>query len=93
MLLNRSYELSRTKEDLNRQSVDVNESLLHLTKTEHQSEQLRRDNVALRAEINDARTMLIARDNLIKNLQSQLSDPTIRRATAVHELKVCQKCF
>lgn len=51
------------------------------------NEQLRRDNLQLRAELNDTRALLIARDTLIKDLQHQLADPTLKRASQ-HDLKV-----
>ena len=48
---------------------------------------MRKDNLHLRAELNDARARLISRDNLIKELQQQLADPSFRKAN-VNELKV-----
>lgn len=48
---------------------------------------MRKDNTQLRAELNEARGQLISRDNLIKDLQHQLSDPTLRK-TNLTELKV-----
>ena len=46
-----------------------------------------KDNLHLRAELNEARVQLISRDNLIKDLHNQLADPSFRKATA-NELKV-----
>lgn len=40
---------------------------------------LRKDNLTLREEINDARTLLISRDSLIKSLQQELADTTNRK--------------
>lgn len=40
---------------------------------------LRKDNLALREEINEARTLLISRDSLIKSLQQELADTSTRK--------------
>lgn len=55
-------------------------------------EHLRKDNQLLRTEINDARTKLILRDNLIKDLQDQLNnDPKRIKQNVNEELKVIIK--
>jgi hypothetical protein len=69
LLLNRSVELTRTKESLAHLAGD---STLH-------SERLRRDNLQLRAELNEAKSHLIARDHLVKEMQAQLSEPSLLR--------------
>ena len=53
---------------------------------------MRKDNQLLRTEINDARTKLISRDNLIKDLQDQLNnDPKRIKQNVNEELKVIIK--
>jgi hypothetical protein len=86
-LLNKSVELTRVKENLNLSTAASNDSFGLLSKHEQQSDHLRRDNIQLRAELNESRSLLIARDNLIKDLQRQVIDPSLHR-TSFNDLHV-----
>jgi chromosome segregation ATPase len=82
MLLSRSVELTRTKENLNHHLVASGDS------HPHQIEHLRRDNLQLRAELNEARSHLIARDSLIEELQSSSSQ--LNRTSVSSSLSAAQ---
>ena len=86
-LLSKSVELAHTKDMSNSQHVDIYHSLNHLTASETQLENVRKDNLVLRAELNESRNQLNSRDDLIKEMQSQLADPQ-RKFILTNELKV-----
>lgn len=85
-LLNKSIELDSTKQNLNLHHMDFNQSIKHLNENESIVENVRKDNMDLRVEINEARNQLISRDIRIKELQQQLADPT-RNFIVSNELK------
>jgi chromosome segregation ATPase len=64
LCLNKSVELSFKRESNHHQDAHLGLVV----------EQLRRDNVQLRNELNEARAQLITRDNLIKELHNQLNE-------------------
>ncbi len=60
---------------------------IYFFKNLFQLENVRKDNLNLRAEINECRNQLIARDTLIKEMQMELADPQ-KRFLITNELKV-----
>lgn len=82
-LLSQSIELSQTAS----QKHDIFQSLNHLNASETHLEQVRLDNLKLRSELNESRVQLTSRDNLIKEMQQQLADPS-RKINISNELKI-----
>ncbi|RNA44371.1 hypothetical protein BpHYR1_026176 [Brachionus plicatilis] len=85
-LSDKSVQLSKLKNSLDEHHIEYNDYSQHLSKMEIQLENVRKDNLQLRAELNENRSLLISRDNLIKDLQHQLSDPSLRKSN-LNELK------
>ncbi|CAF0776388.1 unnamed protein product [Brachionus calyciflorus] len=85
-LVSKNVEITKLKENLSKHHIESSDSVNNLAKIEIQLENVRRDNLQLRAELNDSRSLLISRDNLIKELQHQLSDPSLRKSNLT-ELK------
>ena len=86
-LLSKSIELDHTKDNFSAQKMDIYQSLNHLNASETHLEQVRLDNFKLRAELNESRVQLNSRDNLIKEMQQQLADPS-RKINISNELKL-----
>lgn len=92
-LVNKNVEVTKLKENLTRHHMENTRSSQDFTKIELQVDGLRKDNLALREEINEARTLLISRDSLIKSLQQELADTSTRKIIN-NDLKVTSSfCF
>ena len=89
-LVERNVEVTKLKDLLSKQQYESHESLSQFAKVESQVDSFRKDNIHLRAELNDARIQLISRDNLIKDLQQQLADKSfkVRSSEAKVNLKI-----
>lgn len=74
--------MTKIQENLEKHHVSAHHTVHQSSKIESIMESLRKDNQLLRTEINDARTKLISRDNLIKDLQDQLNEP--KRKQTLH---------
>lgn len=61
-------------------------ALVHILLLNIKVDNLRKDNLLLREEINEARGLLISRDSLIKTLQQELADTNNRKIN--NELRV-----
>ncbi len=88
-LVERNVEVTKLKDLLSKNQYESQDSLSQIAKIESQVDSFRKDNIHLRAELNDARIQLISRDNLIKDLQQQLADKSfkIRSSEAKVNLK------
>ncbi len=86
-LIQKTVDLSRAKENLEKHHLTVSLSSSSLSKLEVQIEQLSADNIRLRSELNDAKVQLMARNSMVDELKCQLNESK-NRDNAMNELRV-----
>lgn len=74
-LINKSIEVTKLQENLEKHHLTKHQVMYQSSNIKTHLDNFRKDNQQLRTELNDARTKLISRDNLIKDLQDQINDP------------------